>query len=60
MPNALTTAIDNRGTMFGPDNVADYVAYPPPSISDVGVKARNWFVKKTYGMRQHNNQPHSI
>lgn len=31
MPDSLATAIENRGTVFGPEEVSDYIAYPPPS-----------------------------
>lgn len=33
MPDSLATAIERRGTTFGPEAVADYVAYPLPSMS---------------------------
>mmetsp|Transcript_16094 Transcript_16094/g.38635 ORF Transcript_16094/g.38635 Transcript_16094/m.38635 type:complete len:332 (+) Transcript_16094:224-1219(+) len=33
MPESLVTAIERRGTTFGPEAVADYVAYPPSSCS---------------------------
>jgi len=33
MPDSLVTAIENRGTTFGPEAVAGYVAYPPSSHS---------------------------
>lgn len=32
MPDSLVTAIEGRGTIFGPEEVADYVAHPPSSI----------------------------
>lgn len=31
MPDSLKDAIENRGTTFGPEDVKDYVAYPPSS-----------------------------
>ena len=31
MPDSLATAIESRGTTFGPESVADYVAHPPSS-----------------------------
>ncbi|KAL7444152.1 hypothetical protein ACHAXH_008656 [Discostella pseudostelligera] len=33
LPHALATAIQSRGTTFGPESVADYVAYPPSKLS---------------------------
>jgi pimeloyl-ACP methyl ester carboxylesterase len=30
VPASLTAAIESRGTIFGPDEVSDYVACPPP------------------------------
>jgi len=33
MPDSLVTAIESRGTTFGPEAVKDYVAYPPVSRS---------------------------
>lgn len=33
IPDALRAAIKNRGTTFGPEDVVDYIAYPPSSSS---------------------------
>ena len=45
--------------MSGEKRIATFFDLLSAAIN-VGVTARNWFVKKTCGMRQHNNQPHAI